>query len=472
MTGWGDEIMAAAAAALLESLWQGAALAGAAWLLLMLLDRRSAALRHGIGMAFLLATAIAPVITFAHSLATPAPAGPTIAADVAGAVPPTLLVWIWSAGVVWRFIRLRSAWSAFRGLEARSFAPLPPEWLDRAALLRHRLGIARLVEIRLVTDVLPCSARLLRPVIWLPATLLTRMAPEQIEAILAHELAHVRRLDWLWNTLQCAVETLLFYHPAMWWLSRSIRQERENACDDLAVQVCGDPILVAEALGALEVMRRPVFVLSSQGGSLMKRVSRLLMPRGKPPARWTIPLAAVALVGAGTMLVLQSGSASASGDTAPHWWQLRGDAAQLHATIGGEHRQYQRWHDGSGQVRERYVVNGKPMPIDAAARHWIADASVPPAPPPPPPPPPAPPSMTDAPDYQAAVIALRGDPHVRATLGDPTMIRLDGPSRIAPDAADLTLMASNAKRAMRLHAIRETPGGGWRFETIAANEAR
>ena len=82
----------------------------------------------------------------------------------------------------------------------------------------------------------------LRPVVLVPASALAGMTPQQLEAILAHELAHIRRHDYLVNLLQTLVETLLFYHPAVWWLSRRIRIERENCCDDLAVSLCGDPV--------------------------------------------------------------------------------------------------------------------------------------------------------------------------------------------------------------------------------------
>ena len=82
------------------------------------------------------------------------------------------------------------------------------------------------------------------------------MPREQVEALLAHELAHIRRLDWCWNTTQCVIESVLFHHPAMWWLSRRIREEREHACDDLAVAVCGDPVVLAEALAATATPRR------------------------------------------------------------------------------------------------------------------------------------------------------------------------------------------------------------------------
>jgi len=165
------------------------------------------------------------------------------------------------------------------------------------------------------------------------------------------------------------------------------------------------------------------------------------------------------------VLALQSGSAAA--DAAPRWWQLHGDATQLSATVGNEQRQYMRWYDGSGQTHERYIVNGKSMPIDTTARQWIAEARIAPLPPIP-----APPSMTDAPAYQAAVAALRNDRAVRAALGNPTTIRIVGPSRITSDTAKLTLAVQSAKGTLRLQAIRETRDGGWRFETIPAGEDR
>ena len=82
----------------------------------------------------------------------------------------------------------------------------------------------------------------------MPVSALAGLTPRQVEAILAHELAHIRRHDYVVNLLQTVVETLLFYHPAVWWLSHRIRVERENCCDDLAVSLCGDPVAYAAAL--------------------------------------------------------------------------------------------------------------------------------------------------------------------------------------------------------------------------------
>ena len=95
----------------------------------------------------------------------------------------------------------------------------------------------------------------LRPVILFPASALTGLSAEQLEALLAHELAHIRRYDYLVNLLQTTVETLFFYHPAVWWVSAQVRQEREHCCDDLAVAACGDVLTYARALTALEQLR-------------------------------------------------------------------------------------------------------------------------------------------------------------------------------------------------------------------------
>src|SRR5687768_2508429 len=118
----------------------------------------------------------------------------------------------------------------------------------------------------------------MRPVILLPASALTGLTTSQLELILAHELAHVRRFDYLVNLLQTIVETLLFYHPAVWWVSGRIRLEREHCCDDAAVAACGDVLSYARALTELEGLRgaMPALAMAATGGSLTERVRRLV----------------------------------------------------------------------------------------------------------------------------------------------------------------------------------------------------
>ena len=117
-----------------------------------------------------------------------------------------------------------------------------------------------------------------RPVILLPVATLSGLTPSQVEALLVHELAHVRRLDYVVNVFQCLVETLMFYHPVAWWISRYTREERENCCDDLVIQVCADRLAYARALAAMEGLRAelPDLVFAASGGSLLNRIRRLL----------------------------------------------------------------------------------------------------------------------------------------------------------------------------------------------------
>lgn len=457
--------------ALLASLWQVTALALSAWVVLALLDRQSAGLRHGVAMLFLVACVAAPIVTVVQVLTATEPPQLSLASTLAAGAPPAVLAWVWGLGVAWKLARLTASWCSFRRLEAFAFEPLPPAWQAKVERLRLRFGIERPIDVRLTAGVLPCTARLLRPVIWMPATLLTQMAPDQIEAILAHELAHVRRCDWLWNGIQNAVETLLFYHPGIWWLSRRIRQERENACDDLAATACGSPLVLAEALGRLEVLRTPVLVLSSQGGSLMKRISRLLIPDTRSPARWAVPVAALAIIGAGAALTLQSGAASAADDS-PRWWQLHGDATQINRTVAGEQRNYTRWHDGSGKPHERYLVNGVVRPIDAAARQWVVRTAAPP----PPPAPPLPPRLHRIIDdslYQLAVRQVAVDPALVARLGAPVRVQgIGGPSYMDERRVDLTLNVIGANRTAQVQRVGSVEGGRWSFHTTAIEPAQ
>ena len=131
----------------------------------------------------------------------------------------------------------------------------------------------------------------LRPVVLMPASALIGLGADQIEALLAHELAHIRRNDYLVNLFQTAAETLFFFHPAIWWLNGRIREERENCCDDLAVEVCGNRRAYARALTDLEQLRgtAPRFAMAAGGGSLLRRVERLLNITQRPvstPIGW------------------------------------------------------------------------------------------------------------------------------------------------------------------------------------------
>jgi beta-lactamase regulating signal transducer with metallopeptidase domain/peptidoglycan/xylan/chitin deacetylase (PgdA/CDA1 family) len=191
------------------------------------------------------------------------------------------LVFAWLAGVLLLASRFVGAWLLVMRLR-RSAAPVAERFEELLARVSEHLRVSRAVELCQSALVeVPTVVGHLRPLILIPAGAFVGLTPRELEAVLAHELAHVRRYDYVINLLQTAVETLLFYHPAAWWLSGCVRAEREHACDDAAVEATGDVLLYARALTALEQLRgacapTAALALAANGGSLMQRIQRLV----------------------------------------------------------------------------------------------------------------------------------------------------------------------------------------------------
>lgn len=183
----------------------------------------------------------------------------------------------WSLGVCLFSIRPIVGMLHVKSLAKRSNKPLSQRWQRVTTRIAEKLKInkaIRVVESACVQ--VPTVIGYFKPVVLVPAAALTGLSQKQMTLVLAHELAHIRRHDFLINLGQSVVETLLFYHPAVWWLSREIKNERENCCDDLAIQMEGDPTTLAHALLALEESRTAAPALAATGGSLSSRVKRLL----------------------------------------------------------------------------------------------------------------------------------------------------------------------------------------------------
>ena len=512
----------ALALSLLEAAWWGALLGLAGLVVLAAMARRSAAARHAVGLGFLVAMVVAPAwhcvalvaggdtivahVSSAHAQALAG--GPAAAAVAAASLPNDWLVGLWAIGVLVMLLRLAGGFWLLRLLARVPAAPLPPAWQARADLMRRVLGIARPVAVRVIDSIAqPFAARVLRPVVWLPTALLTRLAPAQLEALIAHELAHIRRLDWLWNGLQCGIEALLFFHPAVWMLGRRVRQERENACDDLAAMLCGgDPLVVAEALAALATLaaQRPLprLALAAGGGALVQRVARLVGAQPASGLRWSTAAAVAAILVAGGLLGARASvaaqpapaSAAAAADlpTDP-WWTNVGDSIRLRFSEDGHLREYHAWRDLLGERHETFRVDGQPQPIDDGVRRWLA-AHHPVAPPPPVPPvpdvsavpdvppvpdvspvpdvppvpdTPPPPVLTALPAYKALVAQLAADPQAAARLGSPIEVEDDcGPCRIDDDHVSLTLTARGPKGALRLYARGRRIDGAWHYDEL------
>jgi beta-lactamase regulating signal transducer with metallopeptidase domain len=186
----------------------------------------------------------------------------------------------WFAGIGTCLTRLAVAWRFSRGLVRSGSEAVPAAVAQMFESIVKQLNIRKGTRLLMSVHIpMPAVIGWLRPAVLLPICAVTNLSEEQLRAVLAHELAHIRRHDFLINTLQRFVESILFYHPAVWWLSSRTRRERENCCDDLAIQTCGDVLAYAEALIALERSRpasEPTLALSVTGGPLTQRIRRLL----------------------------------------------------------------------------------------------------------------------------------------------------------------------------------------------------
>ncbi|MGE5294792.1 MAG: M56 family metallopeptidase, partial [Solirubrobacterales bacterium] len=305
---------------LLHSLWQATLVAAVLAIVLRFLAKSSAQLRYAIACAAMIAMALLPAAT-SGLLSLPSgkatmPAAPReqvqqlpaaarvetlrvsmppIQAqtpsepayerpwrDVAverleSALPYAVSVWL--AGVLLFSVRHLLAWTRLRQLRHRQVRPADANLCDGLSTMTKRLGIqraVRLVESGLVQ--VPTVIGWLRPMILLPACAATGLPADQLEALLLHELAHVRRYDYLVNLAQAVLETLGFYHPAVWWVSNRIRVERENCCDDVAARALGDNLRYAKALASMEDLRadQPGLAMAASGGSLLARIRRLV----------------------------------------------------------------------------------------------------------------------------------------------------------------------------------------------------
>ena len=217
---------------------------------------------------------------------------PSTAPSLSNSEVMSWLVMAWFCGAIVLWARLVGGWIIATRMRSKYIRTAPAEWSETLDQLRARLRVSAPVRLLSSASVaVPTVVGWLRPVILLPVGALTGLQPEHVEILLAHELAHIRRRDYLVNILQSAAEALLFYHPAVWWVSRHIRAERESCCDDIAVAVRGDALDYVRALARLESCRPEHLTpsLAANGGSLPDRIARLLGQPRKPPHYLTGP---------------------------------------------------------------------------------------------------------------------------------------------------------------------------------------
>ena len=285
---------AALASALLHFVWQGALIA-----LVLAISLRaansSARSRYGLACAALLLMALTFGATFLWML-PPAASYPATLGVRFPVVPPVFpalpaldrqaassqLAWIvpiWLFGVALFYCYRVAGWFAAQRLRRFGVCIAPEPWQARLRDLSQRVRLSRpvvLLESTLAQT--PLTIGMLRPVILIPLGMLAGLPAAQVEAVLLHELAHIRRHDYLVNLAQSVIEGLLFYHPAVWWISHRIRAEREFCCDDMVVAATNDATSFVEALNTLEHRRdfANQAALAATSGPLVQRVRRLL----------------------------------------------------------------------------------------------------------------------------------------------------------------------------------------------------
>ncbi|HZQ51474.1 MAG TPA: GWxTD domain-containing protein [Bryobacteraceae bacterium] len=304
--------------ALIHSIWEGGLIAGVFGVIL--LSVRSSRIRYVAGCVAMFVMLASFILTFVRFLPERGSAAGTLARitlppwdarpltggnfdrfpDLGILIPRLTPIWIW--GVCFFYLRYASGWLSLHRMRQRGVWHAPDYWQRRIARLAAELRISRpvlLFECLLANT--PVVVGHLRPAIFVPLGFLTGLPAAHVEAILLHELAHIRRADYLVNVCQRVIEGLLFYHPAVWWISHVIRAERENCCDDMVVELRGDAYDYASALSTLEQQRSTAqAAIAAGGGNLMKRVQRLLYPK-QPHSMWVSVAGAVILMASTAM---------------------------------------------------------------------------------------------------------------------------------------------------------------------------
>jgi serine-type D-Ala-D-Ala endopeptidase (penicillin-binding protein 7) len=310
--------------ALLSSLWQGLAIGLLAALSLRMARSQSARWRYAICCASLLACAILPlwqvlVAVASPDAAVPAPV-PAAAWQLQLASHLHAIVAAWSLGAALMLARLVAGLAWVSQLRAAAL-PAAPRWQAAVDALALRLGAPRrLVRLSVERLATPLTVGWWRPVVLVPAALLAGMPAPLLEALLAHEIAHVARRDYLVNLIQACIEAVLFFHPVVWWLSARLRAERELVADELAATAIGDSRRLARALQSLAsttfAAAGAPLVVSARGGSLLRRVEALVTQRPRA-ASWKPALVVTLLSGAA--LLAQWPAVPAATDEIARW---------------------------------------------------------------------------------------------------------------------------------------------------------
>ena len=300
---------------LLHSLWQGIVIMSALGLALAFISANASRLRYflSISAAFFMlfwtgftffqeyqfaVDAHADGVVVQQSLTLWAVTEPEIAGEVSlqswildriDSIPSLLtpaIPWVtfgWLLGFAIFSVRWVGGIIYLRHLRTHDIIPVAYLWQLKVNKLARKMGIGKTILLRESSKVnVPMVIGHLRPIILIPLGILNGLTPAQLEAIFAHELAHIQRYDFIINLILSQIEALFFYHPAFWWISRQIRDEREHCCDDIAISICKDPVSYARTLANLEAQKLQTVPLSmgfaGRKNHLLTRIQRIVMP--------------------------------------------------------------------------------------------------------------------------------------------------------------------------------------------------
>lgn len=294
-----NTIISAFGWSIFHSLWQGAVIYGLLFLALMTIPRITARLKHNLAFGAICLMFGSFLLTFASILKIPSVGISLtlnqelplrgelpILTEPSGLVPVAeyyfpYLVALYGMGLVLQIIVLVYSYRKLERVKQAVHINVPPLWLESFQLVLSRLNIKKRVQFKLSDQVnVPLVIGFFKPIILFPVSMATQLDLQQVEAILIHELSHIRRNDFLLNLIKTAIETVLFFNPFVWLSSRFIRIEREHDCDDLVVKFTGTPLTYAHALLKIEILKdkaTPALSLAASGDSqhLYHRIKRI-----------------------------------------------------------------------------------------------------------------------------------------------------------------------------------------------------
>lgn len=283
---------------ILNSLWQSALIYGVLFIIMMSLPKLAAKYKHNLAFGSIVLMFIGFVYHFVTQMLINIPQEsavinqqglqfqqylnnlPESFSSKAEAYFPIVVIF-YLIGIVLQLFVIIKGYNQLNKLKTLHLSAIPDEWNLLFEKVTAKLKIKKAINFRLSSIVnVPLVIGYFKPVVLFPIALVNQLDNDQVEAILIHELSHVRRNDFLLNLIKTAIETLLFYNPFVWMAGRFIHIEREHACDDLVLKITGKPLNYAHALLKLELLKdksSPAYALAATGKTqnLYQRIKRI-----------------------------------------------------------------------------------------------------------------------------------------------------------------------------------------------------